>query len=229
MTSTGRWLHESAWDSDHTAFAENCSCFSASPLQRRSWVSTGGRGKPAPLGTGFLQSGRWVFQTKESKEIIAAASLEWDESLFTVAWIYFEDPKEQLTREKNPALWLIDALVQRLGPDAVNIHGKTIVDSLKDLGEIKTIAVPTSEKVSTEVVLRFDRESWKNYPGVAEVRKELDWVRKQVARETRAQEFARKPEKRPWLFRILVAMSPMRGRRSSKMVHPIDRLKRKLA
>lgn len=228
-TSTGLWIHESAWEEDHAAFAENCSCFSVSQLQRRSWVSTGGRGQPAPLGTGFISCGRWIFQKKDTKELLAAASLEWDESLFTMAWLDFEDPQSLLRGETNPALWLIEAIVQRLRPDAVHIHGPTVVEALKELGEQKTIVVPTPTRFVKDVILRFDREAWQNYPGIAEVRKELDWVRKQVAREHRIEEFARRPQKRPWLFRILLALSPMRGRRSSKMIHPIDRIKRKLA
>lgn len=228
-TATGSWVHESAWQAEHSAFAENCSCFSLSRIQRRSWVPAGGRGKPSPLGTRFIQSGRWVLQIKETKDIIAAASLEWDESLFTVAWLYFEDRDAQLTGEANPAFWLIEAVVQRLGPDAVNIHGAALVESLKELGEQKLIAIPTSFGFTKECILKMDRESWKNFSGAATMRRELDWIRKQAARENRVQEFAQREQRRPWLFRILVALSPMRSRRSSKMIHPIDRLKRKLA
>lgn len=227
-TGSGLWVHESAWESNHAAFAENCSCFSVSPLQRRAWVSAGGRGRPAPLGTGFTQCGRWVFQKKDTKDIIAAVSLEWDESLFTIAWFDFEDRQSILTGDTNPALWLIEAIVQRLVPDAVTIHGSSVVEALKELGERKTIAIPHAEHLKKDVILRFDREAWKTYPGTAIVRKELDWVRKQVARENRVEEFARKPQKRPWLLRVLLAMSPMRRRRSGKMVHPIDRLKTRL-
>lgn len=223
-----QWVHESAWQPRHVAFAENCSCFSRLPLQGRSWFSTGSRGKNPVQSTGFFQSGRWVLERTEDQEIIAALSFEWEEGLYDCAWLHFYDRANHLSGEMNPALWIIEAIVQRVSPDSLVIHGKSIQSSLPGIGETKIVVVPTNVGFFKEAILRIDRESWKTYPAANVARKQLDWIRRQAARENRDQEFAKKPEKRPLLFRILMALSPRRRRRSSKMVHPLDRMRSRL-
>lgn len=228
-TSRGNWIHESAWEADHVAFALNCSCFSGTNLERSIWVSKGGRGRPTPLGTGYHQSGRWIFETKDSKEFVAAMSFQWEDGLFSCAWMHFYDSGQYLTGERNPALWLIEALVQRLSPDMLALHGDSSFDSLAEIGERKSIAVPVGDTIIMTAIMRIAGEDWKQYSNLGAVRKDLDWIRRQVARENREQEFARKPRKAPFLVRLLLSMNPMRRRRREKSVHPIDRLKNRLA
>lgn len=228
----GNWIHESSWDPEHAAFAAKCPCFSGSDLQRLTWASKGGRGRPTPLGTSYWQAGRWLLQNPTTHDFLAAASLQWEAGLFNNAWLFFSDMGgAAFAGETNPAFWLVEAIFQRLTPDVMTLHGSSWIHALQDIGELKTVAAPNQELSGFEktTIVRIDRMAWLNFPAAAACRKELDWIRRQVARENRDQEFAARPSKRPFLLRILLALSPMRGRRSSKMVHPIDRLKRHLA
>lgn len=234
----GKWIHESAWTPEHSAFAAKCPCFSGTSLHRLTWISYGGRDRPKPLGTGYFQAGRWIFarhpeaqRTEGSESMVAAASLQWEDGLFTSAWIFFSDTDGgTLTGEANPAFWLVEAIVQRLVPDMFVLHGSPWISSLREFGEMKVISIPNPAQTDFDkvTIVKLDREAWQNFPGSTMPHKDLDWIKRQVARENRQQQFASQTPKRPFLLRILLALSPMRRARSSKMVHPIDRLKRYL-
>ena len=236
--SDWKWLHEESWNDQHREFASKCGCFSNIGAHRSTWLSPGGQGKPQASITGFVRVGRWVLEESNTGKLLSALQLQWEDGTFDTAWIAVSTPEESTLRtdEEHPLNWMIEAVIRRLSPDQVTISGdipKHIVSSF-DAGRCLTpkghnsINILDNQLMTITEIVRLTKESWDQCSTTKKARGDLSWVQKRVDRERRELEKNSNPRKKPFLLRLLIAMSPMRRMNRSKMVHPLTKYRARL-
>lgn len=227
-----KWLHEESWGEKHQIFASKCSCFSNVGPQKFSWTSQGGgKGHPLAQHTGYLLSGRWILEEQGSERLLMAAQLQWEVGIFERAWISVSlvDTTASFTAELQPLNWLLVALMYRLAPDQMILSGD-IPTSISQSFTTREVVCPTGNLLNSfaHTLVEIDLESWEAFRFTAKAREELSWVRKRVEREKRDIERLSRPVKRPFLIRLLTALSPMRRRGRSPMIHPLTKYRQRL-
>lgn len=228
MTLTGpnwRWLHEEAWDDYHRVFASECVCFFFVGPHRNSWLSPGGRRLPPHLNCGYQRAGRWLLESTEDKSLHMGAQLQWEDGIFSRAWLAISESGGAIDfdDEKHPLNWLVDALYNRLRPDLLTLSGDIPYHFQNSFELTKIIAPRAQDLKHQESVLKIEPDKWKSWPLAHLARQELSWVRRRVEREEKEEARLATPKKRPFLIRLLVAMSPIRRMRREKMIHPLTR------
>lgn len=231
ITSAGwRWVHESAWEDQHLAFAEKCPCFSNFGLLKMTWTKQTGTAKKPAATTGFFRAGRWILERTTDHALLAAAQLQWEISVFERGWLFISEIEPQMLQSlpEPPLYWLLEALINRLCPDLLTLAGD-IPSALRLITSPKLVTSFTATReVKTSVpLMELTVEAWHNFESAQGARTELSWVRKRTEREKREEKAAAAPRKRPFLLRILISLSPMRRPSREKMIHPITRYRQK--
>lgn len=239
-TGPWRWLHESTWEDYHLIFASKCPCFSNDGVHRSRVCAMSKPSKNDILPGGFHPAGKWILENKDTKTLVMAANLQWEDAAFQSAWIAFSQSKDQIMEceeERNPIHWLLETLLQLLRPDVVTLSGDLPPFYwLKFSDHKQRIAVPEKFPqggfrggiLAGASILKLDLETWNNADFLSVARQELGWVKKRAERAQKELQLSNSPKQRPFLLRFLLALSPVRRRRREKMIHPLHRYRSRL-
>ncbi|MCX6127216.1 MAG: hypothetical protein NTV34_21045 [Proteobacteria bacterium] len=174
-----------------------------------------------------LKVGRWLLEETVSLAIWGAAQLQWEESIYSNAWISISSADEAPAFENHlqPLNWLIETVLRRLAPDVVTLSGCIPAAYTQEFEEVKVFLPAGPFRFSSHTnTVRINVHSWDSFLPAEPARQNLGWVKKRVERERKEEARSSQPRKQPLLIRILASLSPIRrAPRHEKMIHPLTR------